>query len=1460
MRSKISPRLRLSVPILDVRIVVDLQGAQSTGSRTRGIGRYSLALARAMVADPRNHEILIALSGLFPDAIEPLRASFKDLVHQDQIVVWQAPAGVAYLDPTGRWRTRTGEVVREAFLANLKPDLLHMSSLFEGLGDDALTSVDALPSVFPTAITLYDLIPLVNRGTYLADKVVEGWYEGKLGHLRRARLWLAISECSRREAIDLLDLPDDWVVNISTAADSMFRPLAIGDDSQQSLRQRYGLTKPFIMYTGGIDRRKNVERLIGAYGQLPTAVRAAHQLTIVCAATNDQMTQLKRLARKNGLTRDELVLTGYVSDEDLVLLYNLCKVFVFPSWHEGFGLPALEAMSCGAAVIGSDTSSVPEVLGRSDALFDPYSESDMAAKLNAVLMDDAFRQQLREHALPQAGKFSWTRTARSALEAMERAHIERERTSGMRVSHAQRRPRLAYVSPLPPERSGIADYSAELLPELARYYDIDVIVNQTAVDNPWIQGNAPVRSAQWFDENAGLFDRVLYHFGNSAFHIHMFELLERHPGTVVLHDFFLSGVLAHMEWVGRAHGVWTRALYSSHGYHAARERSAVTNPSEKAWKDLVEQYPANLEVLQHADGVIVHSEFSRELAAKWYGKECGADWICLPLARQPTFVPTRSEARRCLGLADEHFVVCCFGMMGPTKLNRRLLNAWLGSSLVRNPQCRLVFVGEHEAGEYGASLRRIINGPMTRRSITMTGFVSPDLYQRYLAAADVAVQLRAMSRGESSAAILDCMGHGLPTIINALGAANELPADSVVRLPAGFSDDSLVAALTRLWREPEFRRVLGERARAYTRTHHHPRIVADRYHAAIERFAVSGPRSRAKQLVSAIARVASSNSEEDADWLKLAVCVAQNSTATIIGPRQWFVDVSTLVSRTNRTATTQAKSDVMLAWLNQPPKGFRVEPAYYDVGGTYRYARRFTNRLWDVTTVISPDEPIETQSGDVFVTFDEDSEMVPERRKLHEMMRQRGVRQYYVMPDLQLSNCPGTPSNEGDGSLECTRNVFLTLADGILCTSVGAVEELAAYVDALKPSRHRVLRIGWAPPVLKSTDLSLDATNLAAVILEDSWHVTWHPVTGLAAPATSRAPATHQPPADPDATAVPKAIGAPGGDDVRAPRAAVDLDDFLRLIYGSNIDPMGSVPRTMRNILGKSVVETVSDVRRVTMALDRQKFPCPISVRFSASDVQSELINGVWCSVDRHDIAVSVPGSAAGSWEPHIVACFRRICLPGSIVFDIGANVGYHTLLLAQLIGDDGICYAFEPNSENCRLILLGIKRNGFANVRLMPVALSDQQGWAYFSSHIGSNGGFTTGGGLDVAAYNETVIPVFLLDDLRLPDVDVIKVDVEGAEYKALRGGERLIRRSRPVIVSEFSLEMTSRVSGVAPHQYLDWIVGMDYQIHMLDRASSKIVHTPSIEALLGNWGSNARIEDLLFVPREKIKLIVGD
>lgn len=938
-----------------MRIVIDMQGAQTPGSRNRGIGRYTLSLVHAIVRQAEGHELVLVLNGAFPESIAPIRSAFGHAIAPGNIRVWQAPGPVSMLGGVNEWRRGTAQLMREAFIASLEPDFVLVTSLFEGLGEDFVGSVGMFNTTVPTAVVLYDLIPLIQRSPYLENPQVERWYETRVDAVRRADLLLAISESSRQEGIRYLDFAADACVTISTAADPHFHPQTIGAEQEGDVRARLGLPGPFVMYTGGIDHRKNIEGLIRAYALLPKTLRAAHKLAIVCAVQPHSRAALETLARERGLADGELVLTGFVSEADLTCLYNLCTMFVFPSWHEGFGLPALEAMSCGRAVIGANTSSLPEVIGRADALFDPRDDAAIAAKLEQVLSDPLYRAELEAHGLVQARNFSWDASARKALDAMVGWRARQPAKAA--PARPAARPTMAYVSPLPPERSGISDYSAELLPELARHYEIDVIAPQASVGDPWVKANCKLRSVEWFKEHAARYDRVLYHVGNSSFHQHMFGLIEEVPGMIVLHDFFLSGVAAHMEATGYQQHFWTNALYESHGYPALERRYHARDST-----DVVFQYPCNLGLLRNALGVIVHSENSRRLARQWYGEAAARDWPVIAHMRVAAQDIDRAGARRQLGLGERDFVVCSFGLLGPTKLNHRLLSAWAESALLRDPDCVLVFVGENAGGEYGAQLLDTMARLGKGDRIRITGWADSAMFRQYLAAADVGVQLRTLSRGETSGTVLDCMNYGLATIVNAHGSMADLPREQVLMLPDEFSDAQLAGALEQLRGDDAARRSLGDAARALILSAHSPRRCADQYAQAIE---ATYRDALAPALTAALARVEPVPREER-DWMRLAEAMAHNFPVKM-SQRQWLIDVTGLQGSVHAAAMVLGAHGTLGELLLAPPPGCRVEPVYRAPKGGLMYARRFALQVLGCPEHGLAEDIAECRDGDLLL-------------------------------------------------------------------------------------------------------------------------------------------------------------------------------------------------------------------------------------------------------------------------------------------------------------------------------------------------------------------------------------------------------------------------------------------------------------------------------------------------------------
>lgn len=400
-----------------MKLLLDLQGVQSQ-SRHRGIGRYTLALSRAFLeqAAPQ-HDIRLLFNTRFDAPTDSLIATLGHHARPERCVMVDVPEGVRAQPGGNAWLRKAAARVMQHAIESQEADVVWYSSPIEGYNDDAVLPA-AQPAGVASVATLYDLIPLHDADAYLGHPRVRQWYEQSIDMLRRCDCLFAISEWVRQDAIQRLGLSPDRVINIGAAVDASFTPPPSDPSASAELRKRYGIARPFVLYNGGFDTRKNVAALIRAFAALPETLRSAHQLVIVGRASQEEMTLLAAAMRKARLPDDSLVYTGFVPDSDLVRLYAECALFVFPSLLEGFGLPPLEAMACGAPVIASDAASLPEVVGRPDARFDPRRVESIGERMVAVLGQPAFATELRQYSREHAARFSWNTVASRAWNAL----------------------------------------------------------------------------------------------------------------------------------------------------------------------------------------------------------------------------------------------------------------------------------------------------------------------------------------------------------------------------------------------------------------------------------------------------------------------------------------------------------------------------------------------------------------------------------------------------------------------------------------------------------------------------------------------------------------------------------------------------------------------------------------------------------------------------------------------------------------------------------------------------------------------------------------------------------------------------------------------------------------------------------------------------------------------------------
>lgn len=306
---------------------------------------------------------------------------------------------------------------------------------------------------------------------------------------------------------------------------------------------------------------------------------------------------------------------------------------------------------------------------------------------------------------------------------------------------------------------------------------------------------------------------------------------------------------------------------------------------------------------------------------------------------------------------------------------------------------------------------------------------------------------------------------------------------------------------------------------------------------------------------------------------------------------------------------------------------------------------------------------------------------------------------------------------------------------------------------------------------------------------------------------------------------------------------SITYEELVELLYPT-------LPDELRPVLDEAAagdLAQVTTIRRMLGTIEHQVAPTAFSVQLTEGDAVRCTVGGVELLCDVADAAVT-PGLCSGQYESHLTAVFERYCRPGMTVIDVGANIGYYSLLASRLVGPTGRVVALEPNSENCRLLLSSLRLSDVSNVQLLPVAADAATGWAYYSTHVGSNGGLIEEG--DLLSQPGTVVPTFRLDDLVEGPVDFLKMDVEGAEGRVIEGATRIIERDRPIVTTELKDEMLMRVSGTTVGDYLGYFETMGYTPSLLESATGAEKPYRSVAELLADWAESDVLRDLLLLP----------
>jgi glycosyltransferase involved in cell wall biosynthesis len=376
-----------------LRVALDLRGTE-TGFKAhsgRGTGRYVNELVRAF-GDIESPDIKLQFFGSKEISPSAWERTLVNLLPKGKITLEQ-------------------QILMPPRLAKLGCDFVHFFAHGDAPAWNGFSDLKYL-------VTVLDLIPLRFPDLYKADRPDWRFQLARyleLNAIRKSQGIIAISEATKRDLIELLQIEAEDIVVTPLAASPAFKPLAGGDAARLRLREELGISaaEKILLYVGGIDARKNVDFL---FGLMPKILLSEPNARLVLVGNYKSDDRFENLSRKALQLSERINFSGFASEEVLLNWYRACDVFVFPSIYEGFGLPVLEAMASGAPLVAGNNSAIPEVTGTEYPLCRDMDEDDWVRQILSRFENNT-RARLSELGLRRAELFSWKRTASETLTA-----------------------------------------------------------------------------------------------------------------------------------------------------------------------------------------------------------------------------------------------------------------------------------------------------------------------------------------------------------------------------------------------------------------------------------------------------------------------------------------------------------------------------------------------------------------------------------------------------------------------------------------------------------------------------------------------------------------------------------------------------------------------------------------------------------------------------------------------------------------------------------------------------------------------------------------------------------------------------------------------------------------------------------------------------------------------------------
>jgi glycosyltransferase involved in cell wall biosynthesis len=751
-------------------IYVDLRCLQDPAYRWRGIGYHTAALLRYRERSRFSNWQTV---GLVDPSMATLLPEFASLVDETTLSVnhyWKGEGGI-FLD---------GSPMTHDTRFSLR--------------------VQNQPGVI-TAAVLYDFIPLDWAG-YLPTVASRIEYVAKLARLRKFDLFFPISEYTAWRLSALTGVSHK---QISVTGACVRRSLYESRDRLAFMPCSYDRHQPYFTTLGGDDRRKNTEAAVKAVKRLNVLYGRHIPLKVIGHYGESYKFDLLRIAghpEGDGF----LEFYSYVSDEEVVSLHAGAIAAIAPSYIEGFSLPVVEASVCGCPVVVSSCAAQIELVNQPEALFQPDDSTTLADKLQALLDDPSLRASLVASQAHLGPHFHEDMVGNRFWSAIEAAVEDRR---GTVLITKPPKPRLAFLSPHPPDSSDTACYTAMAVKAGKRLFHADIY---TDTERPLTFGGsafsaaAAISLAPFLDKR---YKGIVSVLGNSSSYARVFEVFERFGGPCILHDVRLTQVyfdrLGPHEFLRFAETLLGRTASMAEVHDWLHDRNPPSLFVER--------------VIRRASPLMVHTATQRALLKKRYGVEAHVLTCCptVLLENEELTGETIRGTRAGLGIPPEAFLISSFGEGARAN---EIYTCILALELLRNWNipAELYFAGNAWPHKNEMDRFSALYG-VTNLVHYGDRFSDAKVYRELLIASDAAVQIQPYGFGHPPLDLNNCIGAGLPVVANK-DAAESCDAPAYVStVPDVFSPLQIAEQLALAW-ETQTARVFRAEARAsYLRTH-----------------------------------------------------------------------------------------------------------------------------------------------------------------------------------------------------------------------------------------------------------------------------------------------------------------------------------------------------------------------------------------------------------------------------------------------------------------------------------------------------------------------------------------------------------------------------------------------------------------------------------------------------------------